>query len=224
MPLGLEETLARGRAGDISLDEVLTLLADTELYLPVDDAAQFRCRETDDGRRFVPAFATVEQLRKAEPDTPYRVAAGRDLAEDWDPTLWVYLNPEGHTPLMLRADKVGALASVPAPAATEATPNASGVMVSVRAPRIPVPEALTAAVSAAVARDDVAEGYVFEAQDDAHGTRLVAGLVPARGRSVRDLAPAVAATYRGVNGYSVEVMAIDAALRDVVASSIPPCG
>lgn len=222
MPLGLEETLARARAGDISLDEVLTLLADTDLYLPIDDGARFRCRETEDGRTFVPAFATVDELRTAEPDTPYRVSTGRDLADGWDPSLWMYVNPEGRTPLMLRADKVTALVSVPD--TPESTPNASGVMVSVRKPQSTVPAALTVAVLAAVTRDDVAEGYVFEAQDDAHGARLVAGLVPAPGLSVRDLAPAVASVYGGLRGLSVEVMAIDAALRDVVASSVPPCG
>jgi hypothetical protein len=221
MPLALEETLARGRAGDISLDEVLALLADTELYLPIDDGARFQSRQTGDGRTFVPAFATVEELRNAEPDTPYRVSTGRDLAADWDPDLWMYVNPEGRTPLMLRADKVSALASVPAAASTADT---SSIVVAVRLPRAPVPAALTAAVGTAVARDDVAEGYVFEAQDDAHGTRLVAGLVPVPGLAVRDLAPAVATVYRGVRGLSVEVMAIDAALRDVVASSVPPCG
>jgi type III secretion system (T3SS) SseB-like protein len=226
MPLALEETLARGRAGDISLDEVLTLLADTELYLPIDDGARFRCRDTEDGRSFVPAFATVEELRKAEPDTPYRVSTGRDLAEDWDPSLWMYVNPEGRTPLMLRADKVSALSSAPVVDSEPpgAGPDPSGVMVSVRAPVDPVPDGLTAVVRAAVARDDVAEGYVFEAQDDAHGARLVIGLVPAPGLAVRDMAPAVAATYGGLRGFSVEVMAIDEALRDVVASSVPPCG
>jgi hypothetical protein len=134
----------------------------------------------------------------------------------------MYVNPEGRTPLMLRADKVTALVSVPD--TPESTPNASGVMVSVRKPQSTVPAALTVAVLAAVTRDDVAEGYVFEAQDDAHGARLVAGLVPAPGLSVRDLAPAVASVYGGLRGLSVEVMAIDAALRDVVASSVPPCG
>lgn len=218
---GLEELLARGRAGEISLDQVLALLADTELYLPIDDGARFVSRQTEDGRTFVPAFGTVEALRKAEPDTPYRVTTGRAVGTDWDPGMWMYVNPEGRTPLMLRADKVAALASIPEP---DQPLEAAGVMVAVRAPRDPVPDAVAAALQAAADRDDVAQGYVFEAQDDAHGARLVVGLVPAAGLSVRDMASAVAATYGDLRGFSVEVMAIDEALRDVVASSVPACG
>jgi len=244
----LEDALARGRAGDISLDDVLATLADTELYLPIDDSTSFRRRMTDDGRPFVPAFATLDELRHAEPDAPYLVAAGRDLAADWESELWMYLNPEGRTPLMLRSDKISALAAVPlppaesAPAAVAPAPavappaqsspdtvpsgwaplRTDGVLVSVQAPRTPPPAELVAAIRTVAATNaEVAEAYLFEAYDDGRGARLVAGLVPAAGRSVRELAGAVAAVHRQLPGVPIEVMAIDAALRDVVASSVP---
>ncbi len=140
----LEEALARGRAGEISLDEVLVELADTDLYLPIDDSTSFRRQRTDDGRSFVPAFSTLVQFRQVEPDTPYLVAAGRDLAASWEPDLWMYVNPEGRTPLMLRADKVGLLARQPlpepaTPTETQSSSAQPGAPVSVRTVNAPSP-------------------------------------------------------------------------------------
>ncbi|HEX3814949.1 MAG TPA: SseB family protein [Mycobacteriales bacterium] len=229
-PDRLDDALARGRAGEISLNEVLAELAGTDLYLPIDDSTSFRRQETGDGRSFVPAFSTLDGLRHAEPEVPYLVAAGRDLAPGWEADLWMYVNPEGKTPLMLRSDKVALLAAQPdaedRPAADSApdSPDISNVMVNVQSPRIPLPDTVVAMVrDVTLTRPEVAEAYLFEAQDGARGLRLVAGLVPAADSSVRELRDAVTAVRTQLpDDLEVEVMAIDQGLRDVVASSVQP--
>jgi hypothetical protein len=223
-PDRLDDALARGRAGEISLNEVLAELAGTDLYLPIDDSTSFRRQETGDGRSFVPAFSTLDALRHAEPEVPYLVAAGRDLAPGWEADLWMYVNPEGKTPLMLRSDKVALLAAQPAAASAPDSPDISNVMVNVQSPRTPLPDTVVAMVrDVTLARPEVAQAYLFEAQDGARGLRLVAGLVPAADSSVRELRDAVTAVRTQLpDDLEVEVMAIDQGLRDVVASSVQP--
>jgi hypothetical protein len=97
-------------------------------------------------------------------------------------------------------------------------------MVNVQSPRIPLPDTVVAMVrDVTLTRPEVAEAYLFEAQDGARGLRLVAGLVPAADSSVRELRDAVTAVRTQLpDDLEVEVMAIDQGLRDVVASSVQP--
>lgn len=110
----VEVALSRLRAGQGTADELLAVLADGELWLPlpagepVDDEIQLPVVAMD-GQPLVVVYTSAEQYARGAGEGTHAVLRGRDLAERLPAELGLAVNPGGEFGLPIRPVGVRAM-------------------------------------------------------------------------------------------------------------------